>query len=102
MEYTLDNGEELHREFPDTFWIPPRDQRQNLLPGELVKLIFRISLAEEQHVERMWVLVKEKGSNGYIGQLDNQPYCTRELRLGDRVEFCPEHVVQIYEKPREG
>ncbi|WP_090938733.1 DUF2314 domain-containing protein [Azotobacter beijerinckii] len=98
MKYTLDSGEELSREFPETFWMPPRDERENLLPGELVKLMFRISLEEDQHVERMWVIVKERKGNSYIGVLDNDPYCTAELRTGEEVEFCPEHVIQIYEE----
>jgi uncharacterized protein YegJ (DUF2314 family) len=98
MEYVLDNGEELNREHPDTFWIPLRDERENLLPGELVKLIFRISLEEEQHVERMWVIVKERVANGYIGVLDNDPYCTTELQSGEQIEFRPEHIIQIYEE----
>lgn len=98
MEYTLDNGEELNQEFPETFVIPPREERENLLPGELVKLIFRITLEEEQHVERMWVLVKERKDNGYIGKLDNDPYCTTEPRAGENVEFRPEHVIQVYEE----
>jgi uncharacterized protein YegJ (DUF2314 family) len=98
MEYTLDDGEEVNRECPDTFWIPPRDERENLLPGELVKLIFRITLGDEQHVERMWVIVKERKANGYIGVLDNDPYCTTELRSGEQIEFRPEHVIQVYEK----
>lgn len=101
MEYALDNGEELNREHPDTFWIPPRDERENLLPGELVKLIFRISLEEEPHVERMWVIVKERVANGYIGVLDNDPYCTTELQSGEQIEFRPEHIIQIYEEPHQ-
>ena len=98
MEYTLDDGEEVNRESPETFWIPPRDTREHLFPGELVKLIFRISLGEEQHVERMWVIVKERKANGYIGVLDNDPYCTTELRSGESIEFRPEHVIQVYEE----
>ncbi|HCU85478.1 MAG TPA: DUF2314 domain-containing protein [Methylophilus sp.] len=98
MNYTLDNGEKLNQEFPETFWIPSQVERENLLPGELVKLIFRISLESEQHVERMWVMVKERTTNGYIGELDNDPYCTNELRHGALVEFEPAHVIQIYEE----
>jgi uncharacterized protein YegJ (DUF2314 family) len=97
MKYTLENGEELNQESPETFWIPTLVERENLLPGELVKLIFRISHGEEQDVERMWVIIKERKANGYIGVLDNDPYCTIELRSGEQVEFRPEHIIQIYE-----
>ncbi|WP_235840106.1 DUF2314 domain-containing protein [Derxia lacustris] len=99
MRYTLDDGEKLNREFPETFWMPSKVERENLLPGELVKLIFRISLESEQHVERMWVMIKERTTNGYIGELDNDPYCTDELCRGTLVEFESAHVIQIYEEP---
>lgn len=87
IQYSLDNSEKLNLEFPETFHIPARKQRENILPGELVKLIFRISFDEEEHVERMWVIVKERKDNGYIGELDNDPYCTNELRSGDQLFF---------------
>jgi len=97
MEYTLDNGEELNRESPETFFIPARQERENLSLGKLVKLIFRISFDEEQHVERMWVVIQERNADGYIGFLNNDPYCTEELRAGETVEFKPEHIIQIYD-----
>jgi hypothetical protein len=97
VSYTLDNAEELHAEFPDTFWIPGAAQRRTLLPGQIVKLVFRISVGEEVHVERMWVGVASTGPSGYIGRLDNDPYCTAELKAGEEVRFGPEHVIQIHE-----
>lgn len=93
--YTLDNGLDLHREFPDTFWIPPQGDRESLCPGDLVKLIFRIEFDDEAHVERMWVKVTEVGPGSYVGVLDNDPFCTDEIRHGMRVEFHSDHVIQI-------
>lgn len=93
MEYVLDNGEDLHRDFPDTFYLPSRSERETLLPGELVKLIFRISTGSEVNIERMWVCVQSRVESGYIGSLDNDPYCTAELRSGDSIAFGPEHVI---------
>ena len=46
-------------------------------------------------VERMWVQVERKTDIGYIGILDNDPYCTEELKAGVAVNFGPEHVIQI-------
>ena len=31
----------------------------------------------------------------YVGVLDNDPYCTDEIRSGMRVEFHADHVIQI-------
>lgn len=56
--YELDNGEDIHREYPESFWIPDRDKRESLQLGDLVKLIFRMEEtagSKEVSVERMWV-----------------------------------------------
>ena len=93
--YTLDNGAEIHGEFPETFEIPSQQERDSLRPGDLVKLVFRIEFDEQAHVERMWVRVSEVNSKSYVGVLDNDPYCTDEIRSGMRVEFHADHVIQI-------
>lgn len=98
VSYTLDNGAEIHREAPETFWLPPIEQRETLRPGDLVKLIFRIEFGEETHVERMWVRVTEVRAESYVGVLDNDPYCTDEIQSGMRVEFHADHVIQIDRK----
>ncbi len=93
--YTLDNGLNLHREFLTTFWIPPQEDRESLRAGDLVKLIFRIEVDDEAHVERMWVQVTEVKPEYYVGVLDNDPCCTDEICHGMRVEFHSDHVIQI-------
>jgi len=98
MEYTLDDGEAIHRDYPETFHIPSKMQRENLLPGELVKLIFRITVGPKTDIERMWVIVKSRGDGDYVGTLDNDPYCTTELKSGHEVRFGPENVIQIHEE----
>lgn len=96
VTYTLGDGEELHRLNPDTFWIPERAERDSLLPGQLVKLIFRLSVDGEEHVERMWVQIRSRSGDGYVGVLDNDPYCTNELRAGAEVRFVEAHVIQVH------
>ncbi len=95
VTYTLDSGAATHGEFPDTFHIPPQAERENLRAGDLAKLIFRIEFDEEAHVERMWVRVAEVRPEFYVGVLDNDPYCTEEIRSGMRVEFQADNVIQI-------
>ena len=95
VTYTLDDGAATHREFPDTFWIPPQEQRESLKPGDLAKLIFRIEVGGEAHVERMWVQVTEVRPEFYVGELGNNPFCTDEIRSGQKVEFHADHVIDI-------
>ena len=94
--FTLDDGEQINAEAPDTFLIPLRSDREALVAGDIVKLIFRIESGDEVNVERMWVIVKGRTSQGYIGVLDNDPYCTKEIASGLEVEFHPEHIIQIH------
>ena len=87
----------MHANAPQTFYLPPLDARKNLKPNDTVKLVFRIEHDGGFDVERMWVDVKNITSTGYIGILDNDPYCTDELKAGQVVEFEAKHVIQIYE-----
>jgi hypothetical protein len=99
--WELDDGEECHAEFPDTFWIPTRQHREALYPGDYAKLMFRISLDDESDpvsAERMWVLVRERTPSGYLGVLRNEPDALEEndvLWLDTELPFRPEHVIDI-------
>ncbi|MGY8676765.1 hypothetical protein Q2941_02975 [Bradyrhizobium sp. UFLA05-153] len=73
--WRLGDGEERHRATPETFQIPDLAVRKLLQPGDYAKLIFEIVVEGEEHpsVERMWVIVRERKANGYVGMLANQP-----------------------------
>ena len=51
----------------------------------------------------MWVIVKSRTTEGYIGVLDDDPGAPENLTLreGDLVFFAPEHVANIGQPPRE-
>ncbi|AJD41666.1 DUF2314 domain-containing protein [Rhizobium sp. SEMIA 4085] len=99
--WCLDDGEEYHRAAPDTFWIPDREAREALQPGDLAKLIFRISVDDPEApvaVERMWVLVRERIPGGYFGILDNDPEAiddNEEFWSGIELPFAARHVINI-------
>src|SRR5450759_1729700 len=98
------SGVAQHHRTPDTFWIPPEKERRTLNEGDIVKLVFEISLAEKSDAEnvsceRMWVTVKGKSGPYYYRTLDNQPACfdeTNVLAFGDKVIFLPEHIINIW------
>jgi uncharacterized protein YegJ (DUF2314 family) len=102
--WCLENGETYHAKAPDTFWIPERQKRENLKPGDLAKLIFRISVDNEDDdvaVERMWVLVRELVPGGYLGVLDNEPDAIAEndeFWLGTELPFSAQHIIDIQER----
>jgi hypothetical protein len=103
--WELCSAEECHREHPDTFWIPPLEQRLNLQRGQAARLIFEIEGETEDgsvtvQGERMWVIIAEKVADTYLGILDNQPACLERsedvyLQFGAEVPFRAEHVIDI-------
>ena len=79
--WCLEDGEALHSEAPETFWLPHVERREALQPGDLAKLIFRIAVDNDEEpvaVERMWVLVRERVGEHYLGILDNDPFAIEE------------------------
>jgi len=101
--WCLDSGEARHADAPSTFWLPDRERRESLQPGDLAKLIFCISVDDADEpiaVERMWVIVRERVGNWYLGILDNEPNAIAEndeFWVGTEVPFSAHHVINIEE-----
>ena len=75
-----------------TFVIPSREEREDLWPGDLAKLIL------EGFGERLWVRVVDVLDGcTYVGAMVSSPL-GGDLRLGDRLVFGPEHVADISRK----
>ena len=100
----MDSGEARHADAPDTFWIPDRASREGLRPGDLAKLIFCISVDDAEEpvaVERMWVIVRQRVGDWYLGILDNEPGAIAEndeFWVGTEVPFSAHHVINIEER----
>ena len=98
--YELDNGEEIHREYSDSFWIPEKEKRESLQVGDVVKLIFRMEEekgSEDISVERMWVEITDVKLPYYKGNLDNDPSGSNCVFCGQSVVFNPCHIIDIHE-----
>ncbi len=100
--WMLESAELRHAESPDTFWIPPRQDRESIAVGQLAQLLFKIAIPNdpdgEFNVERMWVEVKRRVDEVYIGMLRNRPASVESddtLELGAEILFRPEHVIDI-------
>ena len=99
--WCLEDGEEYHRRAPMTFPIPDLEVRQILQPGDFAKLIFKIAVdndEEPEAFERMWVIVRERTSEGYFGMLDNEPSAIQqnsEFWEGSELPFEPKHIIAI-------
>jgi hypothetical protein len=104
--WELESGEDRRTQYDEKFWLPPREERDALHPGQSVKLLFQIEAVDENGnaeigVERMWVVVLEKLDGCYRGVLDNQPVSIEAGHLDEGTEllFRPEHVIDIDQPP---
>jgi hypothetical protein len=103
--WTLLSGEARQARNPATFEIPSRACRESLCVGDAAKLLFDIETREsgrviDRGVDRMWVIVKKRIGDLYVGLLDNDPGISEGVTLhsGSAVLSGPEHVVAI-ERP---
>jgi hypothetical protein len=97
--YALEDGERRQRESPGTFLIPPRRVRDNLQPGQLVRLLFDISTDEGTQVERLWVVVIRREGGEYAGELRDRATSTVKMHPGTRLRFEPRHVIAVPRSP---
>jgi hypothetical protein len=98
--WCLEDGEQYHRDAPGTFPIPDLAVRKILRPGDFAKLIFRIAVEGQEHdcIERMWVIVRARTPDGYIGMLDNEPDSISEneqLWVGTELLFDFRHIIAV-------
>jgi hypothetical protein len=100
--YVLVDAEERAVRNPATFELPSREKRRSRKAGDLVKVILGLppgAPPREASGERPWFKVKEvKPGPRYVAALDNDTVVFIELKLGDLVEFGPEHIIQIWEE----
>lgn len=64
--WKLGSGVKAHEKYPETFWIPSDEMKDEIRPGYLVKLMFRL----RKGGERMWVEVTGvdgKSTRGDLG-----------------------------------
>ena len=99
--FFLHNAVELARLYPSTYLIPATELRNSLREGDIVKLSFRFrhpsSEDEMYDTERMWVIVREWTGSHWIGELDNDPKYNPTIVSGRRVNFHPDHVIDIWQ-----
>lgn len=95
MAWKLENGEARAKESPNSFEIPDREARRNLVPGMFAKLIF----LQKDSAEGMWVEVKDVlGPGRYEGVLANNPTLIQGLEFGTVLRFEAKNVVNIEDR----
>ena len=93
----LGDGVARNAEYPDSFDIPEQADRDGVLPGDHVKLMFEMRRARpgEPGAERMWVAVTGLRKHGFEGRLLNFPVFVGGLYPDDIVRFEAKHIIDI-------
>lgn len=110
--WQLRNGEESHRDNPDTFLIPSLNDRKALKVGDAAKVILEIECEAQAgeidiESERGYLIVSEIVGDKFIGILDFQPCCIEAtdesvyLRFGVEIPFSLEHIIDIDRPPQD-
>ena len=89
----LGSGVRRNRKHPDTFYIPPEEERQAVAPGMDVKLMFEM---RDGGGDRMWVTVTAVKKRKLIGRLNNLPIMIPRLMPGDKIKFKREHIIDVW------
>ena len=98
--WMLGNAEAFHKSHPSEFQIPELSEREALRPGDKVKLVFLFWQNDkgEPYVlsERMWVVIQRVVDSKYVGVLQSDPVSAGRVKVGDLIEFGPEHVASVF------
>ncbi len=99
--FYLEHAVMRSRLWPDTFHIPDAQVRYSIKPGQLVKMDFTFAPegAEKDgsETERMWVIVKERCDDHWVGILDDDPRFHDTIASNYVFHFHPDHLVAVGE-----
>lgn len=97
MSYLLENIEAIYKPNHRTMCIPRQEQRDQLQPGEAVRVGFLPESGNGVAAERVWVRVElARGEGRFIGVLLEKPETIAGLAAGFRVEFSSDNVSEIF------
>lgn len=86
----------IRQDNPYTFFVPSDAEKAAIVPGDLVKLMFR-SLSPQNGTERMWVTFQGRDQAGAFGDLHNEPLDIPGLTAGDPIRFQDYHIISVWE-----
>ena len=92
--WRLADGDQRHREHPESFWVPEPRTKSLIEAGDFVKLAFDQTWPGG-FGERMWVRVTKAGPKKLEGQLVNEPIFIPRLSWNDTIKFERKHVINF-------
>ena len=89
MEINFIDAQQLHKDFPGTFKVPPPEALDKLTAGDLVKIAV--------DSERFWVRIEGVDGEKVAGHVYSDLILTdyHGLKAQDRIEFEKRHIYMI-------
>lgn len=87
----LTDGEQMNRDYPDTFEIPTEEDKAAIEPGDTVKAVFSLT----DWGEKMWLEVVKVKERHLVCRLTSHPLAIPRLSCGDSVKVKRKEVVDI-------
>jgi hypothetical protein len=98
----LENAWEMHRQHPDSFWVPPPQAIDELGAGDWVKVMAYHNAAPTPSCtgERFWVEIIARNKGVFIGRVDNrllfgEGYPLGAVGLNDLIEFHACNICEV-------
>lgn len=96
--WKLGDGHARNKKYPNSFQVPTPQEKAQVQPGDLVKVMFEPSLfppGSDKIGERMWVRVTKAVDRRLEGWIDNYPICFPRLEYGDTIRFQRKHIIDF-------
>lgn len=86
------DAQEMHKQYPDTFEVPSKEDLEQLIVGDIVKV--------SAYNERFWAQITDIDKSRITATVNNY-LLTPRLKYGDIITFGLENVHGIYPRPDE-
>ncbi|MDH5561104.1 MAG: hypothetical protein OEY59_09665 [Deltaproteobacteria bacterium] len=99
--WEISSARKLSESKPALFGVFEEEKRSSLKPGDWAKLKMKFFLGNSTTSAYIWVQVEKRTEKAYQGKINFAksltPYITK---LGNVIDFTPEHIIQIVEAER--
>lgn len=90
----VDSGLDRNRQYPDSFWVPSREEKAELRPGDTVRLMWSVKRYPAAG-ERMWVEITHRDGDRLVGRLKNWPVFVH-LNPDEVVNFHIDDIIDYH------
>lgn len=89
----IDSGLDMNRQYPESFWVPSAEGKEQLRPGDTVRLMWSVKRYAAAG-ERMWVEIIKRDGDRLVGRLKSWPVFVH-LNPDEIVKFHIDDIIDF-------